>query len=126
VRTTHPVNFSVDDKLGCRDVTKKTVVEDALVVAEDALCSSETGLTRVMHVKTHLLDCVGNVRHGEAEVLESLSQTTVGSRVTNMGNPHRRRPCFHVKGDLGLSVHERGTRLAVNHTSSNNNNNQVF
>jgi hypothetical protein len=37
---------------------KQTMVKGALEVAEDALHSSEMGLTRVMHVKTHLLDCV--------------------------------------------------------------------
>jgi hypothetical protein len=75
VRTTRPVNVSVDDKLGCRDTVKKTMVEDALEVAEDVLRSRKTELTEVVHMKTHLLDCVGNVRHGEAKVLESLSQT---------------------------------------------------
>jgi hypothetical protein len=43
---------------------KKAMVECALEVAEDALCNSEMRLTRAVHVKTHLLDCVGDVRPG--------------------------------------------------------------
>jgi hypothetical protein len=61
VGTIMPV--SVDDDLGRRGVTKKlTVIEGALVVAEDVLHDHEIGLTRVVHVKAHLLDCVGDVR----------------------------------------------------------------
>jgi hypothetical protein len=36
-----------------------------LETMKDVLRSSEMGLTRVMHVKAHLLDCVGDVRPGE-------------------------------------------------------------
>jgi hypothetical protein len=54
------------------------------------------GLTGVMHVEAHLLDGVGDVRPSEGEVLESLDQATVGSRVADGS------PC--VGGDLGLSV----------------------
>jgi hypothetical protein len=41
--------------------------------------------------------------------LESSGQATVGSRVTDRGT--------HVKGDLGMSVYQRGARLAVAHAS---------
>jgi hypothetical protein len=37
---------------------KQTMVKGVLEVAGDALHSSEMGLTRVLHVKTHLLDYV--------------------------------------------------------------------
>jgi hypothetical protein len=49
-----------------------------------------------VHVEAHLLDRIGNVGSAEGEVLESPSQTAVGSRVMD-GGPH-------VGGDLGLSV----------------------
>jgi hypothetical protein len=86
VGTTRPVSISVDDELERRDATKKqVVVEGALEVADDALCSGEIGLTRVVHVKAHLLDCVGDVRPTEGEVPEGPDQAVVGSRVTDSG-----------------------------------------
>jgi hypothetical protein len=72
------------------------VIEEALELHEDALCGRKLGLMGVVHVEAHLLDCVGDVRPGEGEVLESPSQVAVGSRVVD-GDPH-------VGGDLGLSV----------------------
>jgi hypothetical protein len=76
----------VDDEVRCRAVSKKqAMVKGALEVAEDALASREMGLTRVVHVEAHLLDCVDNVRLGEGMVLESLSQAVVGSRVVERG-----------------------------------------
>jgi hypothetical protein len=47
------------------------MVKSALEVLEDALRDREIGLTRVMHVVAHLLDCVGSVKPDEDEVLES-------------------------------------------------------
>jgi hypothetical protein len=59
VGTTCPVGASVDDDLGRRGVVKKqTIIEGALVVAEDVLHSGEMGLTGVVHVQAHLLDRV--------------------------------------------------------------------
>jgi hypothetical protein len=54
-------------------VKKQVVVESALEVPEDALRGCEMGLTRVMHVVAHLLDCADNVKPDEGEVLESPS-----------------------------------------------------
>jgi hypothetical protein len=47
------------------------VVEGALEVAEDALHNIEMELMRIMHVETHPLDRVVDVRPSEGEVLES-------------------------------------------------------
>jgi hypothetical protein len=76
-----------------------------LEAAKDALHSSEMRLTRIMHVESHLLDHVGDVRLGEGEVMKSPSQAPVGSQVTDMGT--------RVRGDLGLSVHKHGTMLII-------------
>jgi hypothetical protein len=81
-----------------------------LEVAKDAFRSSEIRFTRIVHVETHLLDCVGDVRLGEGDILESPSQAAVGSRVTDRGT--------HVREDLGLSVHRHGAGLAVAHASA--------
>jgi hypothetical protein len=84
VGTTEPDNISVDDEVQRRGTTKKQAkVEGALEVLKDALRGREMGLTRVMHVEAHLLDCVGNVGPGESEVLESPSQAAIGSRVAD-------------------------------------------
>jgi hypothetical protein len=86
IGTTGPVSISVDDKVWHRGTTKKqAVVKGALEVPMDALCGCEMGFTRVIHVEAHLLDRIGNVGSGEDEVLESPSQATVGSRVTDRG-----------------------------------------
>jgi hypothetical protein len=74
VRTTSLVSISVDDDVRCRGATKKqAVVEGALEVPKDAIRGCEMGLMRVVYVKAHLLDRVGNVRPGDGEVLESPS-----------------------------------------------------
>jgi hypothetical protein len=66
-------------------VKKQAVVEGALQVLKDVLRGREMGLTRVVHVEAHLLDCVGNVEPSEGEVLESLRQVVVGSWVVDGG-----------------------------------------
>jgi hypothetical protein len=48
VRTIRSISISVDNKLRCRDETKKqTMVDGVPEVAEDALCRFEVGLTRL-------------------------------------------------------------------------------
>jgi hypothetical protein len=66
-------------------------------------------LTRVVHVKAHLLDYVGDVKSGESEVLEISDQASIGNWVADRST--------HVGGDLGLGVHRRGAGLAVAHAS---------
>jgi hypothetical protein len=86
------------------------MVKGALEVTQDVLGAYEMGLTGIVHVETHQLDHVGDVRPGEGEVLESPDHATVGSRVAYGG--------LHVIGDLGLSVDQRGAGLAVVHASA--------
>jgi hypothetical protein len=83
VGTTGPVSISVDNEVRRRGAAKEVVVEGALVVPKDTLCGREMGLTRAVHVEAHLLDRVDNIGPGEDEVLKSLSQAMVGSRVTD-------------------------------------------
>jgi hypothetical protein len=42
-------------------VKEQTVVDRAAEVAEEALESSEVRLSGIMHVKTDLLNCIGDV-----------------------------------------------------------------
>jgi hypothetical protein len=111
VRTTRLVNISVDDELRWRGETKKqTVVEGALEVAEDPLHNHEMGLSRVIHVEAHLLDCVGDVEPGEGEVLRE-PRPSYGRRLGCWrGCSCQRRPC--------LSVDQCGAGLAVAHASA--------
>jgi hypothetical protein len=86
VRTTRSISISVGNELGCRYETKKqAMVKGVPEVAEDALHHFEVGLTRVVHVKTHLVDCVIDVRLSEGEVLKDLYQAVVGSQVAHKG-----------------------------------------
>jgi hypothetical protein len=111
VGTTSLVSISVDDEVRRRGAVKKQAkVKGALEVPKDALRGREMGLTRVVHVEAHLLDCVGNVGPGEGEVLESSSQAAIDSQVADKGP--------HVGGDLCLSVDRRGAGLAVAHVST--------
>ena len=57
--------------------------ERALDVAQNALDSSQVLLARVVHVKTHLLDGVRDVRSREGEVLESTVKAPVLCRISN-------------------------------------------
>jgi hypothetical protein len=77
VGTTRPV--SVDDELRRRDTTKKqVVVGGALEVVKNALHTNEMALTRVVHVKVYMLNCV-DVRPDEGEVPDGPNQATVGN-----------------------------------------------
>ena len=52
-------------------------------VAKNPLENYEVGLPRVVNVKAHLLNNVGDVRPGEREVLERASQAPVGRHVAD-------------------------------------------
>ena len=62
-----------------------------------------------MHMETDLLNSVGEVRPGEGEVLQSASQTPVGSRIS-----HR---ITQISRQLRLSVDWSGAGLASSHPS---------
>src|SRR6185312_11672884 len=62
-----------------------------------------------MHMETDLLNSVGEVRPGEGEVLQSASQTPVGSRIS-----HR---ITQISRQLRLSVDRSGAGLAISHPS---------
>jgi hypothetical protein len=62
-------------------VKEQAVVDSAAKVAEEALEGSEVGLSWIMHVEAYLLNCIGDVRSGEGEVLKCTSKTPVRSGV---------------------------------------------
>jgi len=59
-------------------VKEQAAVDSA---AEEALESSEVGLSGIMHVKTDLLYYIGDVRPGEGEVVKCTGKTPVSSLV---------------------------------------------
>jgi hypothetical protein len=63
-----------------------------------------------MHMKTNLLDGVGDVRASECQVLEGPDETPEVSQISN------RRP--RSGGDLGLHAHGHRDRLVVHHAST--------
>ena len=62
-----------------------------------------------MHMKTDLLDCRGEVRPGEGEVLQGTSKTPVGSRISY--------GITQISRQLRLSVDRSGAWLAISHPS---------
>jgi hypothetical protein len=111
VWTASPVGVSVDDQLcgGGPAVQEQAMISSASEVPEETLESSEMRLPRIMHMKAQLLNCIGDVRPSEGEVLKSTSKTAVCRRIS-----HWRALCL---GQLALCVNWSGAGLAICHPS---------
>jgi hypothetical protein len=70
----------------------------------------EVRLPEIMHMKTNLLDSVGDVEAGECQLLEGPGETPELSQISN------RKP--KSSGDLGLRVHGCRDRLVVHHANA--------
>jgi hypothetical protein len=88
-------------------VEEEPVVDRAPEVAEEPLESGEMWHPGIMHMETYLLNCIGDIRPGEGNVLQGTGQTPVGSQISNGGALRL--------GLLALSVNRGGTGLAVSH-----------
>jgi hypothetical protein len=58
-------------------------MQSALKIAYNALQGSHVGLSWIMHVKTNLLNRVGNIWVSEYQVLQSTDQAMVMRRVAD-------------------------------------------
>ena len=87
----------------------KTKIQSSLEIPQDVLQSTDVGLPRVMHVKTDLLNGIGNIWAGESEILEGPSYAAIMGGVRH-GGP--------INGELGVSIHMGAARLVVTHTST--------
>ena len=87
----------------------KTKIQSSLEIPQDVLHGAEVGLPRVMHVKTDLLNGIGNIWAGESEILEGPSYAVIMGGVRH-GGP--------INGELGVSIHMGAARLVVTHTST--------
>lgn len=59
------------------------IVEVAIKILEDSLNCSQMGLPLIMHVKTHLLNCIGDIWPHKGKILECTCKTPIASEVTN-------------------------------------------
>jgi hypothetical protein len=76
VGTTSPISIRIDCEVIRRGPLKmKTKVQGSLNIAQDALHGGEMRLLRIMHMKTDLLYCIGNIRTSEGEILKSTCYT---------------------------------------------------
>jgi hypothetical protein len=58
-------------------------MKSATDIAQDTLEGREVGFPWIMHVKTDLLNSVGNIWSGEGEILESACKTPEICRVSH-------------------------------------------
>lgn len=77
---------------------------------------SEVRLPWVMHVKTRLLNCIGDIRSSESDVLKSSCKA---AKIHGNGDAH--------SSGRELQIHNRGgAGLAIDHSSSIKNLNHVI
>ena len=50
-------------------------------VAKDPLESGDVWLPGIMHMETYLLNCIGDVRLGEGEILKCPGKTPIGNGI---------------------------------------------
>jgi hypothetical protein len=85
-------------------------MKSATDIAEDTLEGNEMGFPRVMHVKANLLDCIGDIRPGESEILESPRKASeiyrIIHRITNSSR------------QFGVEIHRCGAWFASSHPST--------
>jgi hypothetical protein len=67
-------------------------------------------LSRVVHEKTHLLDCIGEVRTSQPEILESSGEAAILSGICHWSAIHSRQ--------LGMSVHRSRRRVTLSHAGA--------
>jgi hypothetical protein len=108
---TSPVHIRVDGQLrgGGEASQVEAKVQGAAQIAQDALHRGEVRLLGIMQTKANLLDGIGGVRVGERQVLEGFSEAHELSQINNRRSGSGR--------DLGLHVHGRRDRHAINHGS---------
>ena len=60
-------------------------VNGAAEVAKDSLESSEVWLPGIMHMETDLVNCIGDVRPDEGEVVKCTGKTSICSGISHWG-----------------------------------------
>jgi hypothetical protein len=106
IGTTSPIGIRIDHQLMlCGGTKNQAEMESTTNISEDALEGGQMGFSRIMHVKTHLLDCISNIRTSEGQILKCSCQAPkisgVSNRITN------------DLGELWIGVNRGGARFAV-------------
>jgi hypothetical protein len=68
------------------------------------------GFARVMHEETNLLNCIGEIRASQCEILQSTCEAAVLSDICYGSAVHSRK--------LGMSVHRGRCRVALSHSGT--------
>src|SRR5690349_7195338 len=92
-----------------RRTQEKTQVKSATNIAQNPLESSHVRLPGIMHVKTNLLNSIGNIWPSEGQILQSTGKTAVIRSIRNRRS---------ITGKLRISINWCGTRVAVSHAST--------
>ena len=92
---------------GGRAVKNQAEANNATDVAEETLQCSKVRLPGIMHVKTYMLNGIGEIRPSEVQVLQGTGKAPVGSRIS-----HR---ITQISRQLRLSVNRSGAWFAISH-----------
>ena len=84
--------------------------QSALHIPQDALEHCKMRLSRVVHEKAHLLNCVGEVRTSQREVLQGASEAAVLGGILHRSAIRSR--------ELGTSVHRTRCRVTLGHAGT--------
>ena len=79
----------------------KTEAERALHILQNVLDERKMGFTRSMHVKTHLLNDVGDVKTRQSQVLKCTSKTPILRRVLDWIASRSEQLSLSVRGSHG-------------------------
>jgi len=90
-------------------VKNQAEANKATDVAEETLQCSKVRLPGIMHVKTDLLNGIGEIRPGEGEVLQGTGEAPVASRIGH--------GITQISRQLRLSIDRSGAWLAISHPS---------
>jgi hypothetical protein len=108
VRTTSPISIGIDNKISRnRWSQQEAKVESALNITKNPLQGSKMRLTRVVHVKTDLLNSIYNVWASECQVLKSSSKTAKVCSIRHKGP----LSCSNLR----IGVNWSRARLALRH-----------
>ena len=78
-------------------------------IAEETLQRNKVRLPGIMHVKTDLLNGIGEIRPGEGEILQGTGEAPVASRIGH--------GITQISRQLRLSIDRSGAWLAISHPS---------
>ena len=111
VRPARPVCIRVGGEGGVGGGTKHAAkIHSATDIAENPLDRSPVNVSRSMHMKTHLLHGILDLRSSQSEVLESTNDRLIESSIRSRRTIRGRK--------LGLRINRRSGGLAIKHVGA--------